>query len=163
MMLVHDRHVQRDSVDPTAEDVLAEPLSLAGLSGIRVLLVDDDLDALQMSRDALSLAGAAVTTASNANDALAALDRERFDVGVLDVGMPHVDGYELLRRIRERTDDEQGKIPLAALTAYARSIDRTRSLQSGFQLHLTKPVQPGELAAAVLSLADCARRPQTRP
>jgi signal transduction histidine kinase/DNA-binding response OmpR family regulator len=142
MMMAHDRQVD------------AEPPSLVSLSGIRVLLVDDDPDALQMSRDALALAGAEVTTASNAKDALAALDRGRFDVGILDVGMPHVDGYELLRRIRQRTNDGQGRIPLAALTAYARPIDQTRSLQSGFQIHLTKPIQPGELTAAVQSLSD---------
>ena len=124
------------------------------LSGVHVLLVDDDVDALEMARDALALSGADVTTASSASEALSALDRARFDVGILDLGMPRVDGYELLRRIRSRSDDEQGRIPLAAVTAYARTLDRARSLQSGFQLHLTKPVHPGELAAAVLALAD---------
>jgi len=138
---------------------IRDALPPVDLAGVRVLLVDDDVDALQMARDALGLSGAEVTTASNANDALAALDRERFDVGILDLGMPRVDGYELLRRIRSRPDDRQGGIPLAALTAYARTLDRARSLQSGFQLHLTKPVHPGELAAAVLALADRGRRP----
>ena len=158
-MIVHDRPVSYEVVHPTVDSVVTKPPALADLSGIRVLLVDDDLDALQMARDVLSLAGANVTTASSANEALSALDTREFDVGILDVGMPHVDGYELLRRIRERKD--QGKIPLAALTAYARSIDRTRSLQSGFQLHLTKPVQPGELTAAVLALAARARPAST--
>jgi CheY-like chemotaxis protein len=124
-----------------------------------VLLVDDDGDALQMAADALRIAGASVTTASNADEALAALDAAVFDVGVLDVGMPRVDGYELLRRIRERGAHRQGQMPLAALTAYARAVDRVRSLQSGFQLHLTKPVAPGELAAAVLALAQRLPRP----
>jgi signal transduction histidine kinase len=158
MMIVHTSVSHFESEHPTAEPVLTEPPSLVDLTGIRVLLVDDDLDALQMARDALSLAGAIVTTTSNANDALAILSRERFDVGIVDIGMPDMDGYELLRRIRERTEEQQGSIPLAALTAYARSIDRTRSLQSGFQLHLTKPVQPSELTAAIMSLADRARR-----
>jgi CheY-like chemotaxis protein len=157
-MIVHTSVSHFESEHPTAEPVLTEPPSLVDLTGIRVLLVDDDLDALQMARDALSLAGAIVTTTSNANDALAILSRERFDVGIVDIGMPDMDGYELLRRIRERTEEQQGSIPLAALTAYARSIDRTRSLQSGFQLHLTKPVQPSELTAAIMSLADRARR-----
>jgi CheY-like chemotaxis protein len=116
--------------------------------------VDDDVDALQMARDALSFAGATVTTASGGHEALAALDNAPFDVAIVDIGMPRMDGYELLRRIRERKSEEQGRIPIAALTAYARSTDRTRSLQSGFHLHLTKPVQPGELTAAVLALAD---------
>ncbi|HEY7286917.1 MAG TPA: ATP-binding protein [Vicinamibacterales bacterium] len=161
MMIVHGAPLQCDA-DPTAESVVAQRAPFAELSGIRVLLVDDDVDALEMARDALTIAGASVTTASNAAEALSALDGESFDVGVLDVGMPHVDGYELLRRIRARGDDRQGGIPLAALTAYARSIDRTRSLQSGFSLHLAKPVDPGELSAAILALADRAGKPTTR-
>jgi signal transduction histidine kinase len=161
IMIVHEVGRQYDS-HPTAESVLTPPPSLVQLSGIRVLLVDDDGDALEMARDALTVAGAVVTTVTNAADALAALDDASFDVGVLDIGMPHVDGYELLRRIRERGDARQGRIPLAALTAYARSIDRTRSLQSGFQLHLTKPVQPGELTAAILALAGRSWKPATQ-
>jgi signal transduction histidine kinase/DNA-binding response OmpR family regulator len=137
--------------------LVADALPPVDLSGLHVLLVDDDVDALLMARDALALSGADVTTASSAHEALSALDRARFDVGILDLGMPRVDGYELLRRIRSRSDAEQGRIPLAALTAYARTLDRARSLQSGFQLHLTKPVHPGELAAAVLALADRTR------
>ncbi len=160
LMIVHGRSADEEPVHPTAEPVLAQPPALVEISGIRVLLVDDDHDALQMAKDALSLAGATVTTASDAMEALSALDRERFDVGILDVGMPHIDGYELLRRIRARTDEEQGRIPLAALTAYARSIDRTRSLKAGFQLHLTKPVSPSELTAAISALADRARGPE---
>ena len=147
----------REDTSSLAATLVADALPPVDLSGLHVLLVDDDVDALQMARDALALSGAAVTTASNAHEALAALDRTRFDVGILDLGMPRVDGYELLRRIRSRSDDEQGRIPLAALTAYARTLDRARSLQSGFQLHLTKPVHPGELAAAVLVLADRTR------
>jgi CheY-like chemotaxis protein len=72
---------------------------------------------------------------------------------VLDIGMPEVDGYQLLARIRQSGDARRRAMPAAALTAYARSIDRTRSLKAGFQMHLSKPVQPAELAAAVLALA----------
>jgi CheY-like chemotaxis protein len=71
----------------------------------------------------------------------------------LDIGMPGMDGYELLKSIRARPKESQGQIPATALTAYARRIDRTRSLQAGFQMHLSKPVQPTELAAAILALA----------
>ena len=99
------------------------------------------------------LRGATVFSASSADEALAALDTRVFDVAVLDIGMPEVDGYQLVKRIRQRPADGQGRIPIAALTAYARSVDRTRSLKAGFQMHLSKPVQPTELAAAVLSLA----------
>jgi CheY-like chemotaxis protein len=137
--------------------VAARPPALVEISGVRVLLVDDDRDALAMARDALASAGALVTAASSAADALAALDGQRFDVGILDVGMPSTDGYELATQIRSRTPADQGEIPLAALTAYARSVDRVRSLQSGFQLHLTKPIQPAELTAAVSTLAGRSR------
>jgi CheY-like chemotaxis protein len=152
-MIVHDDDPDGLRVHP-AIDVLPAPaaLDLADLSGRRVLLVDDDADALQMARDVLAAAGATVVTAASADEALAALDRERFDAAVLDIGLPAVDGYELLRRIRSRPRDQQGALPAAALTAYARTADRTRSLQTGFQLHLSKPVQPNELAAAVHAL-----------
>ena len=110
-----------------------------------------------MARDTLSAAGAVVVTAGTAGDALAALDRARFDVAVLDIGLPEIDGYALLKTIRARPRNRQGEIPAAALTAYARAADRTRSLQSGFQMHLSKPVQPNELAAAVQALAGAVR------
>ena len=74
-----------------------------------------------------------------------------------DIGLPDVDGYELLRRIRERPSDRNGTVPAAALTAYARVADRTRSLQGGFQMHIGKPVQPIELVAAIRWLADAAK------
>ena len=155
LMIVHDTIAdEHDRAHPSAEPMPSAPdLVLANLEGIRVLLVDDDRDALQMASDALTFAGASVVTASNARQALAALERGRFDVAVLDIGMPEVDGYDLLKQIRRRSDDRQGGLPAAALSAYARSIDRTRSLKGGFQIHLSKPVQPTELAAAVLTLA----------
>jgi signal transduction histidine kinase/ActR/RegA family two-component response regulator len=135
----------------------APDLTLADLTGIRVLLVDDEADARAMVETALSIAGATVSVASSAQTALDALDTRPFDVVVLDIGMPHVDGLELLRRIRQRPQDRQGNVPAAALTAYARSTDRIRSLQAGFDMHLSKPVQPTELAAAVRALANRAR------
>jgi CheY-like chemotaxis protein len=158
LMIVHETKVDApDRVHPA--DALASPvLKLADLSGICALLVDDDTDALQMAKDTLVCSGATVVTASNAGDALAALDQSLFDGAVLDIGTPEVDGYQLLKRIRQRAEDHQGKIPAAALTAYARAIDRTRSLKAGFQMHLSKPVQPTELTAAVLVLAGAAGR-----
>ena len=106
-----------------------------------------------MAKDALTAAISTVVAVSNAQQALEALDRATFDVLVLDIGMPEVDGYQLLTRIRQSADARRRAMPAAALTAYARSIDRTRSLKAGFQMHLSKPVQPTELAAAVLALA----------
>ena len=153
LMIVQDAKADApDRVHPDADPHPTSDLNLANLTGIRVLLVDDDGDAIQMARDALTFAGATVATASSANDALAALDGNTFDVAVLDIGMPQVDGYQLLKEIRQRPESRQGKIPIAALTAYALTIDRTRSLKAGFQMHLSKPVEPTELAAAVLAL-----------
>jgi CheY-like chemotaxis protein len=153
-MIVHGAAIESAGrVHPSADAMPSTDLRLADLTGISVLLVDDDGDALQMAKDALSFAGARVVTASSADEAIAALDARTFDAAVLDIGMPDVDGYQLLKLIRQRSAERQGKLPVAALTAYARSIDRTRSLQAGFQMHLSKPVQPTELAAAVLALA----------
>jgi signal transduction histidine kinase len=161
LLIVHeDRVVAPGRVHPASGATATLDLRLADLSGIRVLLVDNDTDALQMAKDALNAAGAHVATAAGARQALDVLDAERFDVAVLDVGMPDVDGYELLRRIRERPPSRNGTLPVAALTAYDRAADRSRSLQAGFQIHLGKPVQPTDLAAAVRSLASGSRRPR---
>jgi signal transduction histidine kinase len=154
LMIVHDTRLDDvERVHPAAELMPTADLTLADLRGIHVLLVDDDYDALQMAKDTLIAAGATVTTASGAAEALAAIEAEAFDVAVLDIGMPLVDGYQLLRQIRERPAERQGRLPAAALTAYARTADRTRSLKEGFQMHLTKPIQPSELTAAVQTLA----------
>jgi len=74
------------------------------------------------------------------------------DVMVADIGMPDVDGFDLIRQVRESDVPQIRDIPAAALTAFARSEDRTRALQSGFEMHLSKPVDPGELVASVATL-----------
>jgi CheY-like chemotaxis protein len=89
----------------------------------------------------------------NAAEALALLDREAFHVLVSDIGMPGEDGYALIRSVRQRAIDAGGRIPAAALTAYARTEDRLRALAAGFQIHVPKPVQPEELVTVVASLA----------
>ena len=153
LMIVHDGgRPQPDRIHHAIEIVGTHDLGLPRLDGQRVLLVDDDADALQMAKDILSIAGAVVTTATSGAEALSALDRDTFDAAVLDVGLPGMNGYELLAAIRSRPHGQQGKIPAAALTAYARDVDRTRSLQAGFQMHLSKPIQPAELAASVRML-----------
>jgi len=157
LMIVHEEPVLGDRRHPGLELPGAVDLQLADLRGFQVLLVDDDADALQMARDALTIAGASAVATTNAAEALEALDRTRFDAALLDIGMPGVDGYELLRLIRARPNEAQGSIPVGALTAYARAADRARSLESGFQLHLSKPIQPNELTAAVLALARLRR------
>ena len=148
--------VVQPSVAPKREHPLTErrhPLrALADLSGVHVLAVDDEPDALRLLRDVLEMSAATVTTASSAAAALEAAATGHPDVILADIGMPEADGYELIRRIRTSSDPAVRDIPAAALTAFARSEDRTRALQSGFEMHLSKPVDPGELVAAVSTL-----------
>nr|WP_325170111.1 response regulator [Noviherbaspirillum pedocola] len=122
------------------------------LRGIRVLAVDDDPDTAAIMSRVLSAYGAQVDTARNADEALALLTAaDRFDVLLSDIGMPGQDGYGLIARVRE-LPRPQGDIPAASVTAFARGRDRERALMAGFDAHLTKPVEPGELIAVVLAL-----------
>jgi CheY-like chemotaxis protein/two-component sensor histidine kinase len=123
------------------------------LSGMHVLVVDDDADTLEAVRHLLELAGARVSTASTAADAFRALAVEPPDVLLSDIGMPGEDGISLIRRIRGLDPDQGGQVPAAALTAYTQASDRDRALGAGFQAFLAKPVDPLELAEAVARLA----------
>jgi PAS domain S-box-containing protein len=141
--------VQGDSGPSQADARMAVP----HLQGMKVLVVDDDRDALALLREILEVTGATVFTADSAQQALETLERTRPDIVLTDLGMPHTSGFELVERIRRHARAEIREIPAIALTAYARSEDRTKSLRSGFQMHLSKPVDPAELMAAVASLA----------
>jgi CheY-like chemotaxis protein len=120
---------------------------LADLSGVRVLVIDDAPDTLDVLEQILSFSGAATMTAPGAGAALALLEDEVPDVIVSDVGMPEVDGFELMRRIRRRA--ATAAIPAIALTAFTREDDRAKALQAGFTDYLAKPVEPAALAAAI--------------
>jgi CheY-like chemotaxis protein/two-component sensor histidine kinase len=148
--------VVQPSVAPKREHPLTEQRNalqdLADLDGVHILAVDDEPDALRLLRDVLEMAGAKVTTASSAARALEVLQSERPNVILADIGMPEMDGYELIKSIRASSDPQVRDIPAAALTAFARSEDRTRAMQSGFEMHLAKPVDPGELVASVATL-----------
>ena len=122
------------------------------LAGMKVMAVDDDLDARDLIRRVLTNCGAVVVTAGSAEEALRLVELERPDVLVSDIGMPDVDGFELLRRVRKLGPDRGGNMPVIALTAFARSEDRTRALQAGFQVHVSKPIEPAELVATVASV-----------
>ena len=132
---------------------LAQPFTPADLSGLKVLVLDDQGDARELMKRVLEDCGAKVLTAAAAGEALALVERERPDLLVSDIGMPDVDGFELLRRVRALGPERGGKIPAIALTAFARSEDRTRALRAGFQVHVSKPVEPSELVATVASVA----------
>lgn len=124
---------------------------LVDLSGIRILAVDDEEDSLTMLRDMLEARGALVTTASSAAQALQVLASDETDVLLADLGMPHVDGFMLIEELRRRGSGRT--LPAIALTAYVRSHDRLRALESGFHAHLGKPIDPRELTAAIAALA----------
>ena len=111
------------------------------LRNVRVLVVDDDADSLELLGVLLGNAGAKVTAVHSAREALAAPGP--FDVILSDIGMPEMDGYTLVRRVRSR--DTRADIPAIALTAYARAEDAERALRAGYQEHLTKPVDAGKL------------------
>jgi PAS domain S-box-containing protein len=145
---------------PTARPDFRPPANHPfSLHGVKVLVVDDELDARDLVRRLLEDRDAKVVTAASAAEALASLSRARPDVLVSDIGMPGEDGYSLIRRIRKLSPAEGGRTPALALTAYARSEDRTKAVDAGFQTHLAKPVQPSELLAAVASLAARAQMP----
>ncbi|HEY1784428.1 MAG TPA: PAS domain S-box protein [Pirellulales bacterium] len=127
--------------------------SRPGLTGVRVLVVDDERESRELVRRLLEECDASVVTAASAAEALIALRHTRPAVLLSDIGMPDEDGYALIRRVRQLPAHEGGQIPAAALTAFARTEDRSRTLSSGFQMHLSKPVEPSALLAAVASLA----------
>jgi PAS domain S-box-containing protein len=122
------------------------------LAGLRILVVDDEPDARELTSTILSQSGATVVSASSASHALRLLDEQPLDLMLSDIGMPELDGYELIRRVRALATPA-GRIPAAALTAFARNDERRQAMLAGFQLHISKPVEPTELTAAVARLA----------
>jgi signal transduction histidine kinase/ActR/RegA family two-component response regulator len=122
------------------------------LSGIKILIVDDEADARDMINRVLEDCKAKVITAASATEALMVIESERPHVLVSDIGMPEIDGYEFLRRVRALTQKIGLHIPAVALTAYAGFEDKTRALRAGFLVHLAKPVEPSELVATLASL-----------
>jgi NO-binding membrane sensor protein with MHYT domain/CheY-like chemotaxis protein/two-component sensor histidine kinase len=126
----------------------------ADLRGLRVLAVDDEADARHLLEQMLQACGATVLLAPDAASALEVLRREPVDLLVSDIGMPQVDGFELMRRIRALPDADLARLPALALTAFTRGEDRQKALQAGFDDYLPKPVDASALAAR---LADMAR------
>jgi PAS domain S-box-containing protein len=148
---------QRDREDgergrPEKFGALASDFRRSDLSGIKVLVVDDQADACELLERVLSECAAEVLTARTADEAVRLVEAERPDVLVSDIGMPKVDGYELLRRVRALGQARGGRLPAIALTAFARSEDRTRALHAGFLAHVSKPVESSELVATVASV-----------
>lgn len=138
-----------------AERNSSSPVSgFADFLGLRILIVDDEADALALLRRLFEDSGATVFEASCAAEAIAILRSARPHVLVSDIGMPGESGYGLIRRIRALPAADGGATPAVALTAYARTEDRTQTALAGFQRHVAKPVEPAELIAMVAALTQ---------
>jgi CheY-like chemotaxis protein len=123
------------------------------LDGLRVLVVDDEADARSLLLSMLTENGALVRTAEGITEALTMLDEWPPDVLIADIGMPEGDGYDLIREVRQREVNAKRRLPAIALTAYARTEDRLRALSSGYQMHVSKPVELAELLTVLASLS----------
>ena len=127
---------------------------MVDLTGIKVLLVDDEPDARELLTEVLQQCGAIVVATHSADEAIRLIPRERPSVLLSDIGLPGEDGYKLISRVRALPPEDGGRLPAAAITAYARSDDATRALAAGYQRHAPKPIQPTTLAALVAGLAN---------
>jgi signal transduction histidine kinase len=130
----------------TFSEVEAEPVVL---NGLRVLIVDDEDDTLDLVTMELTQHGASTTAASSAKEALELLEQNEFDLLISDIGMPGMDGYSLIREIRKQEAGKERRVPAVALTAYASVQDRMRAILAGFNTHVAKPVEANELVTVV--------------
>jgi signal transduction histidine kinase/AmiR/NasT family two-component response regulator len=145
-----ESHNGAQAIDPAKQFPAHDGASLAGL---RVLVVDDEADARTLARRVLEERGAEVVAVGSAAEALEAVDGgDEVNVVVSDIGMPEHDGYELITRVRAMPGNA-GRIPAVALTALARDEDRKRTLLAGYQVHISKPVDPAELVTVIAMLA----------
>jgi CheY-like chemotaxis protein len=144
------------AVSPSAAKAITVPIdNPPALYGLKVLIVDDEADARDLLVTILEQSGARVIATASAAEVLSLLSQLKPDVLVSDVGMPKIDGYALIRRIRQLEAAQGGDIPALALTAYARESDRIAALEAGFQVHLAKPFDPDQLVNVVAKLAEC--------
>ena len=139
-----DAHPGADSLAPEVD---------VSLDGMQVLVVDDERDTRELLSHLLTEHQVHVHTAASAHEAIALLRRLKPDALISDIGMPEQDGYQFIREVRRLPPDQGGRTPAIALTAFARSEDRTRAMLAGYQLHIAKPIEPHELLAALASLA----------
>ncbi|HEY4214777.1 MAG TPA: ATP-binding protein [Steroidobacteraceae bacterium] len=147
----------REARPPAASTDPLETIELPRLDEARVLIVDDDQDGCALLTRILEERGAKPTCARSAQEALDCLQKQPFDVLLSDIGMPDVDGYELLRRVRLLDTPRRTPIPAIAITAYARPDDRQRSLLAGYNMHFSKPIEARELVAALAGLLRLTR------
>jgi signal transduction histidine kinase/ActR/RegA family two-component response regulator len=153
LMTVYQSKTEIERVHPKASDAPPGPECPEKLDGLKVLVVDDEANTRELLSVVLTRCGAIVTTVGTALEALEYMETLGPDVLISDIGMPGVDGYELIRKVRALPLEKGGKVPAVALTAYARTEDRLRVLRSGYQMHIPKPVELAELVAIVANLA----------
>ncbi len=146
-----------DALPAAPVPVVTEGISPT-LRGVRVLAVDDEPETREVLRVMFETAGASIRAVASAREALEALKAEHWDVLVSDIDMPECDGYRLIRQARQMDSLRGQPLPAVALTAYARTHDRVRAITAGFDMHVSKPVEPVELLAVVASLAARAVR-----
>lgn len=126
---------------------------MSRLNELRVLVVDDNADTREMMALFLGVEGARVVTAGDANEALSALEAERIDVLVCDIGLPEIDGLALLRTVRARPTERGGLTPAIAVTGYSERDMRDRIMAAGYQMHVVKPVEPSRLVDLIAGIA----------
>ncbi|HEV8137937.1 MAG TPA: ATP-binding protein [Pyrinomonadaceae bacterium] len=124
------------------------------LSGLRVLVVDDELDTRELVATVLMTCGAEVVSVGSATEALEQMERQRFDLLISDIAMPEMNGYDLIGRIRQLGKEQGGRTPAVALTAYAGINDRKRALAAGYEMHIPKPFVAAELISAAIFLTE---------
>jgi len=150
----------KKTIEPRTDSPVPSPHTWAStpLKDLRVLVVDDDTDSRELISFVLEQYGAQVTAVASASEGFEALCRLKPDVLVSDIGMPQEDGYSLIGKVRALDANEGGQTPAIALTAYARDEDHKQALSAGFQMHMARPVEPGELAKVLARLAACTEK-----
>ncbi|MEH2280577.1 MAG: response regulator [Nostoc sp.] len=150
--LLQDHRGSRASREATGE--ISSPVASTPLAGLRVLVVDDQADTRNFLSFMFEEYGAFATAVASVDEALAVLEQAKPDILISDIGMSEQDGYTLIRKLRSLEPEKGGRIPAIALTAYTREEDRLKALSAGFQHHLSKPIDPTKLIAAVAHVLE---------
>ncbi|MHC5757404.1 hybrid sensor histidine kinase/response regulator [Nostoc sp.] len=150
--LLQDNRGGRTSREATGETFSSVPST--PLAGLRVLVVDDEADTRNFLSFMFEEYGAFATAVASVDEALAVLEQAKPDILISDIGMSGQDGYTLIRKLRSLEPEKGGRIPAIALTAYTREEDRLKALSAGFQQHLSKPIDPNKLIAAVANVLE---------
>ena len=124
------------------------------MKNLRILIVDDEADTRVLLSSIFESCDADIKSAASVDGAISALENEKFDILISDIGMPNKSGYDLIKKLRQLPPEQNGRIPAVALTAYARVEDRMRALSAGFQMHVPKPIEPAELIMIIASLTN---------